>query len=81
LKRIKKLIYVIIASLSLSIVIPPPVNYHSSPIIVQAKTTTVYITPTGKKYHKKKCGNGTYTKATLEKAKKAGLTPCKKCFG
>jgi hypothetical protein len=81
LKRIKKLVYVIIASLSLSIALPTPsINQVSAPVIVQAKTTTVYVTPTGKKYHKKKCGNGKYTKSTLEKAKKAGLTPCKKCY-
>lgn len=81
MKRMKKLIYVIIASLSLSIVVPAPVTYQgNAPMEVQAKSTTVYVTPTGKRYHRKKCGNGTYTKSTLEKAKKSGLTPCKKCF-
>lgn len=85
MKQIKrfKFFYVFIASLVLSITVPSPVDYHFSnaPVTVQAKSTNVYITPTGKKYHKKKCGNGTYTKTTLKKAKAAGLTPCKKCYG
>lgn len=40
----------------------------------------VLITRTGKRYHKKKCGNGTYFPATLSEAQSRGLTPCKKCF-
>lgn len=42
--------------------------------------TTVYVTPTGSKYHTHKCGNGTYTESSLDAAKSRGLTPCKKCF-
>ncbi|WP_430597760.1 hypothetical protein [Enterococcus sp. AZ177] len=41
---------------------------------------TVLVTPTGSKYHNRKCGNGTYTPATLEEAQARGLTPCSKCF-
>lgn len=48
--------------------------------ITASAETTVYVTPTGKKYHKKKCGNGKYTKEKLSKAKDRGLTPCKKCY-
>ncbi|MDF2590205.1 MAG: hypothetical protein K0S41_4046 [Anaerocolumna sp.] len=83
MKRIKKLIYSFIISLSLVTISPVSIaGYHNGTVIeVQAKSQTVYVTPTGKKYHKKKCGNGTYTKSTLDKAKKAGLTPCKKCYG
>lgn len=40
----------------------------------------VLVTPTGKKYHSRKCGNGTYTEATLQEALNRGLTPCAKCF-
>ncbi|MDO5519891.1 MAG: ComEC/Rec2 family competence protein [bacterium] len=40
----------------------------------------VYVTPTGKKYHKKACGRGTFTKATIKSAKARGLTACSKCF-
>lgn len=47
---------------------------------VQAETT-VYITPTGAKYHTHKCGNGNYYPASLSTAKARGLEPCKKCFG
>ncbi|SKA04201.1 hypothetical protein SAMN02745116_02225 [Pilibacter termitis] len=42
---------------------------------------TVYVTPTGSKYHTHKCGNGTYSPTTLDEAQARGLTPCKKCFG
>ena len=43
-------------------------------------SSTVYITKTGKKYHKKACGSGTYSKTTLKKAKERGLTACTKCY-
>ncbi len=43
---------------------------------------TVYITPTGSRYHyNSNCGNGTYSPTTLTKAKNMGLTACKKCAG
>ena len=45
-----------------------------------AQGQTVYVTPTGSKYHTHKCGNGTYTPATLEEAQARGLEPCSKCF-
>ena len=82
MKRLKRICYVLIVSLSLVLVSPEgisgiPTNVASQ---VQAKSTTVYVTKTGKKYHKKKCGNGTYTKTTLAKAKARGLTKCKKCY-
>ncbi len=41
---------------------------------------TVYVTPTGKKYHYNgNCNGGTYTLDTLDNALKRNLTPCKKC--
>jgi len=41
---------------------------------------TVYITPTGKRYHYDgNCNGGTYIKSTLENALRLGLTPCGKC--
>ena len=43
--------------------------------------TTVYVTKTGSKYHKKKCGNGNFYQSTLSAAKARGLTPCEKCYG
>ena len=52
----------------------PPANMQ-----VQAETT-VYITPTGSKYHSHKCGNGTYSPTSLSHAQSLGLEPCKKCF-
>ncbi|MBL1227023.1 hypothetical protein [Enterococcus sp. BWR-S5] len=44
-------------------------------------TEMVLVTRTGEKYHTRKCGNGTYTSATLQEALDRGLTPCSKCFG
>lgn len=75
----KKLKHMIL-SVSLSLVmVATPVAGDAFQITASAEAT-VYITPTGKKYHKKKCGNGTYTKVKLSKAKKLGLTKCKKCY-
>jgi endonuclease YncB( thermonuclease family) len=45
-----------------------------------AQGQTVYVTPTGSKYHTHKCGNGTYSPASLESAQNSGLTPCSKCY-
>jgi hypothetical protein len=83
MKYIKKVLFTVIISLSLVSISPVSVFGFSTNISIetQAKTKTVYITKTGKKYHAKKCGKGKYTKTTLAEAKKAGLTPCKKCYG
>ena len=41
---------------------------------------TVYVTPTGKRYHlSSTCGGPNSTATTLSNAKSMGLTPCKKC--
>lgn len=41
---------------------------------------TVYITPTGKRYHfDSNCNGGTYIPSTLQEALRRGLTPCNKC--
>ncbi len=42
--------------------------------------TKVLVTPTGKRYHARKCGRGNYSWTTLQKARARGLTPCKKCY-
>ena len=42
--------------------------------------TYVYITKTGKKYHARKCGNGTYTKVKFTDSRVKKLTKCKKCY-
>lgn len=43
---------------------------------------TVYITPSGKKYHYNgSCNGGKYQASNLDEAKRLGLTPCKKCVG
>lgn len=43
-------------------------------------TATVLVTPTGKKYHKRACGRGNYSQATLSEAESRGLSPCSKCY-
>lgn len=83
MKRLKKILLSLIIALSITTIAPdftPFQNYIPTVTHVQAKTTYVYTTPTGKKYHSRKCGNGTYTKTTLKKAEGKGLTPCKKCY-
>lgn len=55
------------------------VNPNTVPVV--HAETTVYVTPTGSKYHAYKCGNGMYTPTTLSNALAMGLTPCSKCFG
>lgn len=45
-----------------------------------ATVKTVYVTPTGKKYHYDgRCNGGKYTLDTLDNALKRGLEPCEKC--
>ena len=46
-----------------------------------SQSITVYITPTGKKYHySSNCGNGTYIPVSLDEAISKSYEPCKKCF-
>lgn len=46
----------------------------------QSNSRTVYVTPTGKRYHyDDNCNGGTYTPTTLDDAISRGLTPCGKC--
>ncbi len=41
---------------------------------------TVYVTPTGKKYHySSSCNGGSYSAVTLDNALSRGLTACEKC--
>ncbi len=47
---------------------------------VPTQNKTVYITPTGKRYHyDSSCNGGTYIPSTLQDALRRGLTPCNKC--
>lgn len=43
-------------------------------------TEQVMVTPTGTKYHARKCGRGDYSWTSLENALASGLTPCSKCY-
>jgi len=46
----------------------------------QTNSRTVYVTPTGKRYHyNSSCNGGSYSSTTLDRALSMGLTPCKKC--
>ncbi|WP_261806159.1 DNA/RNA non-specific endonuclease [Lapidilactobacillus luobeiensis] len=62
-----------------------PSQNSSSQTANSSQTTTptgqvVFVTPTGKRYHKYAHGNGTFTKTTLQDAKSQGLTPCQVCW-
>lgn len=47
---------------------------------VKGIPSTVYITPTGKKYHySSSCNGGKYRPVTYQEAIKKGLKPCNKC--
>lgn len=47
---------------------------------VQEYSRTVYITPTGKRYHfSSSCGGKNSYAVSIESAKSQGLTPCQKC--
>ena len=52
-------------------------------LIFASSSVNVYVTPTGKKYHKRNCKtiakSKTVTTLTIESAKKKGYTPCKVC--
>lgn len=55
----------------------------TTPTSSQTEATTsetVYITPTGKKYHTHPHGNGSFSPTTLEQAQAQGLDPCKVCY-
>lgn len=57
---------------------PPTVSSGTQ----NTQSRTVYITPTGKKYHyDNNCNGGTYIESTMSEALSKGLTPCKKCAG
>lgn len=71
-------------------VVTPPADSSASaappsqpePPIQNANEKTVYVTPSGKRYHyNSTCGNGTYSPTTISQAQAMGLTPCKKCAG
>lgn len=40
----------------------------------------VLVTPTGAKYHLRKCGRGSYSYVSIDEAISRGLEPCSKCY-
>lgn len=53
---------------------------QSTSATTKDNSRTVYVTPTGKRYHYiSTCGGKNSTASTLNKAKARGLTPCQKC--
>lgn len=52
----------------------------SLPAVPTLGSTTVYVTPTGSKYHRQVCGSGNYSKSTLKEALLRRLDPCTKCY-
>lgn len=77
MKMIKRSIVSFMLALVM-IAMPIGDTYTLTPIYAE---TTVYVTPTGSKYHTHKCGRGNYYASTLSSALARGLTACKKCFG
>ena len=62
--------------------VPTPTPDPEPTSTPETNSKTVYVTPTGKKYHyDNNCNGGTYIESTLDKALSMGLTPCKKCAG
>ena len=63
-------------------VVTPAPEPEPDPAPAQETSRTVYITPTGSKYHyDNNCNGGTYIASTLDEALALNLTPCKKCAG
>lgn len=64
-----------------------PVTQYIAPVYISPLysespqySSTVYITPTGKRYHySKSCAGKNGSSVTISKAKSSGYTPCKKC--
>lgn len=77
MKTIKRSIVSFVLALVM-IAVPIGDTYTLTPVYAE---TTVYVTPTGSKYHTHKCGRGNYYASTLSAALARGLTACKKCFG
>lgn len=77
MKMMKRSIISLILALVM-IAMPIGDTYTLTPVYAD---TTVYVTPTGSKYHTHKCGRGNYYASTLSAALARGLTACKKCFG
>jgi hypothetical protein len=61
--------------------VPPPTRYVPVAFADDPKTTVVYITRTGKKYHRDGCRYLAHSriKTTLAEAKANGYAPCKVC--
>ena len=77
MKTIKRSIVSFVLALVM-IAVPLGDTYTLTPVYAE---TTVYVTPTGSKYHTHKCGRGNYYASSLSSALARGLTACKKCFG
>ncbi len=57
-----------------------PSNSSEQVTPTSGSQNTVWVTPTGKRYHLiETCGGKNATPTTLEKAQNRGLTPCNKC--
>lgn len=61
---------------------PPSKDFNTIPTVAVIDSNTVFITPTGKKYHKRDCRtlNATIAAVDREKAIEFGYEPCKFCF-
>ncbi len=62
---------------------PPSVLAQRLDSTEQKKECVVYITRTGKRYHKEYCSSLRYSRIPMsrEEAVKRGYTPCRRCGG
>ena len=80
----RRLIAVLVLLLSLLTPLPAAsAQRPAAPLTVQQKDCTVYITRTGKRYHREGCRylRGGAVAMTREEALKRGLSPCRVCGG
>ncbi len=77
MKKVTRVIIVLFFMLT-GVLFAETTNFKQNVVYAE---TTVYVTPTGSKYHTHACGRGNFYTSTLSSAQSRGLTPCSKCFG
>ena len=76
----------LLGTVLVSLALPGALPVHTarpSPGSAQTKECVVYVTRTGKRYHKAWCSSLRYSKfkTTKAEAERLGYTPCRRCGG
>ena len=81
MKRLRLILAVFLPLLFLAPVGTITAQHQTAQQVQDPKTTTVYITRTGKRYHRAGCRylSQSHIKTTLAEAKANGYTPCRVC--